>query len=113
MIFFIGNISKPFLLHLHRVYFSSGWTLLYPLLFFSNYDLLILPISGLQGFNFRHVSLFLKFSLWSVRILKDSLSLSALVLMRSAKSSEHVWKLKKKQQQKISTSTSNERSSKK
>ena len=61
--------------------------------FFSNNDLLILPISGLQGFISRHVGLFLKFSSWSLRILKDSLSAS--VLMRSAKSSEHVWKLKK------------------
>ena len=96
--FLIGNISKPFLLH--RVYFSSGWTLLYPLLpllFFSNNDLLILPIYGLQGFISRHVGLFLKFSLWSLRILKDSLSAS--VLMRSAKSSKHVWKLKNKKYQ--------------
>ena len=51
---------------------------------FSNNCLLILPISGLQGFISRHVGLFLKFSLWSFRVIKDSLS--AVVLMRSAKS---------------------------
>ena len=51
---------------------------------FSNNCLLILPISGLQGFISRHVGLFLKFSLWSLRVIKDSLS--AVVLMRSAKS---------------------------
>ena len=52
---------------------------------FSSNCLLILPISGLQGFIIWHVGLFLKFSLWSLRVIKDSLS--ALVLMRSAKSS--------------------------
>ena len=51
---------------------------------FSNNCLLILRISGLQGFISRHVGLFLKFSLWSLRVIKDSLS--AVVLMRSAKS---------------------------
>ena len=59
--------------------------ILYYLTIFSNNCLLILPISGLQGFISRHVGLFLKFSLWSLRIIKDSLS--AVVLMRSAKSS--------------------------
>ena len=58
--------------------------ILYYLYYFSNNCLLILPISGLQGFISRHVGLFLKFSLWSLRVIKDSLS--AVVLMRSAKS---------------------------
>ena len=42
--------------------------------FFSNNCLLSLPISGLQGFISRHVGLFLKFSLWSLRVIKGSLS---------------------------------------
>ena len=37
---------------------------------FSKNCLLILPISGLQGFISRHVGLFLKFSLWSLRVSK-------------------------------------------
>ena len=58
--------------------------ILYYFYYFSNNCLLILHISGLQGFISRHVRLFLKFSLWSLRVIKDSLS--AVVLMRSAKS---------------------------
>ena len=63
------------------LYFVLSFT---TLTIFSNNCLLILPISGLQGFISRHVGLFLKFSLWSLRVIKDSLS--AVVLMRSAKS---------------------------
>ena len=44
---------------------------------FSNNCLLILPISGLQGFISRHVGLFLKFSLWSLRVIKDHLYIPA------------------------------------
>ena len=52
---------------------------------FSNNCLLILSIYGLQGFIIRHVDLFLQFSLWSMSVTKASIS--AVVLMRSAKSS--------------------------
>ena len=58
--------------------------ILYYLYYYYNNCLLILPISGLHGFISRHVGLFLKFSLGSLRVIKDSLS--AVVLMRSAKS---------------------------
>ena len=54
-------------------------------LFFFFFFFAILPISSLQGFVSRHVGLFLKRSLWSLRVIKDSLS--AVVLMRSDKSS--------------------------
>ena len=53
------------------LYFVLSFT---TLTIFSNNFLLILPISGLQGFISRHVGLFLKFSLWSLRVIKDSFS---------------------------------------
>ena len=59
---------------------------LYYLQYLSSNCLLILPISGYQGFISRSVgSSVLKSSLWSLRVMKGSLS--AVVLMRSAKSS--------------------------
>ena len=52
---------------------------------FSRSCLLIFLIYGLHGLISRHVGLLMKFSLWSLRVTKHSLS--AVVLIRSAKSS--------------------------
>ena len=47
---------------------------------FSRSCLLNFPISGLHGLISRHVGLFMKFSLWSLRVTKESLSAVVLIL---------------------------------